>query len=283
MPGSTGPNLGLIWGFSVGENGWGIGGYNPSLARLDTIVHLTVISISNDPPGAPINGDRYIVGDTPTGDWIGESNNIAVYLTIGSPGWTFYAPKEGWRAFNIAADDWIRFNGTAWVDDGAGSAAQDAIDAIFTITTPAENDIFQYDDISSRFINVRPRFVIGFGGDPTAILTADQEVLNYKLPVGVTFLDNFTDYRGWSSTVGGRANTTAEVILVVRKATVAAPLTFSDVGTITIALGTTGPGTFATTGGDLSFAKNDTIQIRAPTSPDATFAGLFGTLVGFET
>jgi hypothetical protein len=160
---------------------------------------------------------------------------------------------------------------------------EDAILALFNITSPNENDILQYEGANGQFINVRPRVAIGFGTDPTALLTANQEVLNYPFSVGVTFLDNFADYRGWSSTVSGRANATAAVVLVVRKAVAASPLSFSDVGTITISLGTVGPGTFATTGGDLVFAKNDVIQIRAPASADATFKGLFGSLVGFET
>lgn len=124
MPGTTGPNLGLVWGYSPHESGWGVGGYNPGFARLDTLVHLSVISITNTPPGAPTNGDRYICDAGSTGAWIGHDNEIAVYLTIGTPGWTFYIPKLGFRAWNADTGGYIRFNGTTWVADGTAASSE---------------------------------------------------------------------------------------------------------------------------------------------------------------
>jgi len=48
------------------------------------------------PPGAPMDGDRYIVGVGAAGDWIGRDGEIAVFL---NGGWDFAAPSEGWRAW----------------------------------------------------------------------------------------------------------------------------------------------------------------------------------------
>lgn len=275
MPGSTGPNVGFTWGYSPGEDGWGVGGFNPNWARTDTLLHLAVNSVLNTPPGTPVNGERYIVGDTPTGDFVGHIDEVAVYLTIGTPGWVFYSPKNGWKAWNIATGETLRYNGSAWIADTVAG---------IEITAGAENDILQYSVADAAFIDVRPRHTIGFGGDPDALLTANQVLLLYKFPVGVTFIDNFGDYRGWSTVAQGTDTATADVVLSVEKAEAATPLTFSAVGTLTIGLGGAVLTAKDTTGvGDLTFAKNDVIRIRGPATADATFKGLFGTLVGFET
>lgn len=115
MPGTAGPNLGVTWGFSVGENGWGVSGFNPNFARLDTLVQLAVIDTLTAPPGTPTNGDRYIVGASATGDWSGEDDHIAVWLTTGTPGWYFYTPNEGWICWHEADGELVTWNGTAWV------------------------------------------------------------------------------------------------------------------------------------------------------------------------
>lgn len=116
MPGSTGPNLGLVWGYSIGEDGWGVGSYNPGFAKMDTLIHLSVIDIEDTPPGAPVDGDRYIVGGSPTGDFSGHEDEIAVRLAIGGPAWVFYAPKTGWRLWNEATSTYFRFDG-AWIEE----------------------------------------------------------------------------------------------------------------------------------------------------------------------
>lgn len=37
------------------------------------------IALQNAPPSAPSNGDVYIVGASPTGDWAGQANKVATY------------------------------------------------------------------------------------------------------------------------------------------------------------------------------------------------------------
>ncbi|MEX0598502.1 MAG: DUF2793 domain-containing protein, partial [Candidatus Paceibacterota bacterium] len=58
----------------------------------------SVEAILNDPPATPTKGDRYIVGDTPTGDWIGNANRIVWY---NGTSWDFDTeiPSEGWFVF----------------------------------------------------------------------------------------------------------------------------------------------------------------------------------------
>lgn len=72
-----------------------------------------VISVLSTPPVTPAKGDRYIVGDTATGDWAGKETNIAWY---DGSAWKFDVPTEGWQAYNKALDDNMLFDGSAWVE-----------------------------------------------------------------------------------------------------------------------------------------------------------------------
>ncbi len=70
-----------------------------------------ILELTNTPPGTPAKGDRYIVGGTPTGAWVGYAWFIATY---DGAAWLFDQPSEGWCAWDVAADNYKRFNGTAW-------------------------------------------------------------------------------------------------------------------------------------------------------------------------
>ena len=114
-------------------------------------------------------------------------------------------------------------------------------------------------------------------------LTASQQLLLHRFSKAVTIPANFGSYLGHASEARGTANATGSTAIVVQKATSAAPGTFSNVGTITIAAGSM-VGTFATSGGaDITFAQGDSLALVAPGTADATFAGFSATLVGYET
>lgn len=74
---------------------------------------------TNDPPGAsdspvtpPAKGINYIVGDTPTGDFVGHENDIAT--SDDGIDWDFYSPAQGWEAYNLDDNLKYRFDGTTW-------------------------------------------------------------------------------------------------------------------------------------------------------------------------
>lgn len=69
---------------------------NAALRRLDALVQLTVTSISDAPPGSPADGDRYIVGSSPSGAWVGHEHEVAAYI---GTAWVFWVPDTGWLAF----------------------------------------------------------------------------------------------------------------------------------------------------------------------------------------
>lgn len=72
----------------------------------------SVADIANTPPGSPVTGDRYIIGTSPTGDWVGHANEIAEY---NGSGWTYTSTSEGLTAWVDDEDSRYTYNGTAWV------------------------------------------------------------------------------------------------------------------------------------------------------------------------
>lgn len=72
MPAITDPNLGLNYGWTLGESGWGAG-MNANLKRLGAVVSLSVKDRDlATPPASPVNGDRYLIPAGATGVWSGK-------------------------------------------------------------------------------------------------------------------------------------------------------------------------------------------------------------------
>ena len=86
--------------------------HNEALRMLDVLVQANVSARGlNTPPSGPAEGDRYIVGPAPTGDWADHAQEIALYET---GVWQFYAPSTGWRVYVIDEGVTVAFDGTAW-------------------------------------------------------------------------------------------------------------------------------------------------------------------------
>lgn len=84
--------------------------HNTALRALDALVQPVAISIANSPSSSS-EGDVFIVGQSPTGDFAGQANNIAVR----SGGvWRFYTPSAGWRFGVQGTTDIFVFNGSVW-------------------------------------------------------------------------------------------------------------------------------------------------------------------------
>nr|WP_295468942.1 DUF2793 domain-containing protein [Mesorhizobium sp.] len=88
--------------------------HNQALEILDAVVQLAVLSRTvPDPPVAPEEGDRYIVGAAPTGAWSGHAGKLAV-SRLG--GWAVIAPLAGWIAWIGDEETLAVFDGSDWVD-----------------------------------------------------------------------------------------------------------------------------------------------------------------------
>ena len=93
---STDPNLGLTYGWTLGESGWHTS-MDTNLKRLGALVGLSVKDRDlTTPPASPIDGDRYIIPAAATGVWAGKTNQIAVRVTNA---WEYYTPKVGWLCY----------------------------------------------------------------------------------------------------------------------------------------------------------------------------------------
>ena len=102
-------NIGLTGGFSVGSVGWG-GPMNNNLALIDALLQPRAINITNSVAGSPANGDLYIVGSSPSGDFAGNAKNLAVW--VGE--WVFISPKAGFQVYLISENVNYIFDGVNW-------------------------------------------------------------------------------------------------------------------------------------------------------------------------
>lgn len=85
-------------------------GLNRSLNVVDAMLQLRVLTVGEDaPPGSPSNGDRHIVGESPTGAWSGQAGKLARWL---DGGWDFY---DAAIAVNLADDSLYIRASAGWV------------------------------------------------------------------------------------------------------------------------------------------------------------------------
>jgi hypothetical protein len=107
----TDPNLGLVYGWTLGESGWHTG-MDANLKRLGAIVGLSVKDRGlTAPPASPADGDRYIIPPGATGDWAGRTDQIAVRI---NGAWEYHAPQVGWLAYIEDEDKLTVFKPTGW-------------------------------------------------------------------------------------------------------------------------------------------------------------------------
>lgn len=86
--------------------------HNDAITDLDALVHLSVKSTTlTAPPGSPADGDRYLIASSATGAWVGKDLNIAMYS---SGAWIFFAPKNGWRAWDETGLRLLVWQTSAW-------------------------------------------------------------------------------------------------------------------------------------------------------------------------
>lgn len=87
--------------------------HNEALRILDTLVQLAVLDRDlTAPPGAPTEGQCWIVKTGATGAWASHVDAIAAWQ---DSAWQFSTPRTGWLAYVIDESALVNWNGSAWV------------------------------------------------------------------------------------------------------------------------------------------------------------------------
>jgi hypothetical protein len=86
--------------------------HNEALLALDVLVQCAVLDRDlAAPPSVPADGDRYIVGASPSGAWAGHAGEIAAFV---AGAWSFHVPQAGFLAFVADEAVLLVHDGSAW-------------------------------------------------------------------------------------------------------------------------------------------------------------------------
>ena len=97
--------------------------HNDGLNALDALVQAVVEDRDlTAPPGAPAEGQVWIVAAAATGDWTGHDGELAQFV---GGAWKFHTPFEGLTAWLANEDVFVRYDGAAWL---AGVVAATQVD-----------------------------------------------------------------------------------------------------------------------------------------------------------
>ncbi|MCP3921250.1 MAG: DUF2793 domain-containing protein [Desulfobacterales bacterium] len=116
MTASNETNLGLYYGWNLGEDGWNVG-MDLNMVTLGGVIRKSVISRTTTTPAvSPVDGDRYYVPIGATGVWSTNTNTIAIWSDF-EVNWV-YVPVLLNFQFRVEneSDIEVRYNGSALVD-----------------------------------------------------------------------------------------------------------------------------------------------------------------------
>ena len=86
--------------------------HNEALQMLDQLVAAAVEEPPlDDPPSAPLQGNCFLVGRSPTGEWAGCADSVAAFT---SGGWRFASPVEGMVVWVKSAERFATYFAGAW-------------------------------------------------------------------------------------------------------------------------------------------------------------------------
>jgi hypothetical protein len=90
--------------------------HNSALNLLDIFTRPSVLEMDKDtPPVSPTVGDCYVVGGSPTDEFVSHEDEIACYT---DNGWIFAAPFKWLDVVNDDDDTRYTYDGSAWVPFG---------------------------------------------------------------------------------------------------------------------------------------------------------------------
>jgi hypothetical protein len=126
--------------------------HNEALRILDALVQLAVVDRDlAAPPGAPAEGESWIVKAPGSGAWSGHDNQIAAWQ---DGAWRFSSPRVGWLAYVVDEQGLLAWTGSAWTN--ALTALQRLLmlgvntdaDASNRLAVKADGALFSHDDVT---------------------------------------------------------------------------------------------------------------------------------------
>ncbi len=79
---------------------------NEATARIDALLHGAIEAETATPPATPVDGLCWLVGSSPTGDWVGQAGKIAARQ---AGNWLFFSPRDGIKLLNRATGQELRY------------------------------------------------------------------------------------------------------------------------------------------------------------------------------
>lgn len=83
---------------------------NEALIIADILMHSAVEAAVNVPPAAPVAGQCWLVGTTPTGVFVDRAGAIAAWT---DGGWRFLPPRDGMKVYDKELGCW-RIHAAGW-------------------------------------------------------------------------------------------------------------------------------------------------------------------------
>ncbi|MFM6933415.1 MAG: DUF2793 domain-containing protein [Novosphingobium sp.] len=84
---------------------------NEALVRIDALLHARIEAIASAPLSAPADGQCWIVGENPVGEWVGKFGQIACRA---AGNWIFLVPRDGMSVTIGAGGQVLRYLSGTW-------------------------------------------------------------------------------------------------------------------------------------------------------------------------
>lgn len=127
---------------------------NEAAARIDALLHGTIEGEASVPPVSPIDGQSWLVGASPTGEWSGHGSKIAARQ---AGNWLFFEPRDGMRLLNRTNGQEIRYqSGWQAPPRPAAPSGGTTIDAEAPQRGCGHSGVSDPGRTDSRFLNCSP-------------------------------------------------------------------------------------------------------------------------------
>lgn len=119
--------------------------HNEALELLDGIAQLVLSGYAETvPPLTPAPGAIYALGVGSTGAWAGQDGALAQWQ---GTQWLFFAPQEGWRAWDLTSGALLIYTGGTWthlLENLTGLGVGTSSDAVNRLAVAAEAALFTH-------------------------------------------------------------------------------------------------------------------------------------------